>query len=229
MAILKPIGKKSSSTKYDILACIAAHCLSADKTTQRQTLRLIALITARYNWLGNELKIGQKEIARLWAVDTRTVKREVARLKLKGWLEVRHQGARGRVTTYKLNIEKIISSCQPQLSNIGPDFVQRLGAVVEQKEQSKVVNVDFGQTAAKPVPVREGSWGDVMAAMRQVNPTQFESWLARLDFVNVDAHILTLRAPSTFVANYVQSHLSDMVLNTAKRAFTDVRRLRIVG
>ena len=40
----------------------------------------MALITTRYNWQRDELTMGQGEIARLWSVDDRTVKREMARL-----------------------------------------------------------------------------------------------------------------------------------------------------
>jgi hypothetical protein len=39
----------------------------------------MALITMRYNWQRDELTTGQGEIAPLWSVDERTVKREMAR------------------------------------------------------------------------------------------------------------------------------------------------------
>ena len=45
-------------------------------------LRLIALITARYNWQRDELSVGQSEMARIWGVHDRTVKREVRRLQI---------------------------------------------------------------------------------------------------------------------------------------------------
>jgi len=43
-------------------------------------LRLISVVTARYNWRNDELSIGQRDMARLWAVNERTVKREMKRL-----------------------------------------------------------------------------------------------------------------------------------------------------
>jgi hypothetical protein len=72
---------------------MGAAALSKGKHDQRRTLRLITLITARYNWMRDELAVGQREIARLWSVDERTVKREMALLRAQGWLNVKRQGA----------------------------------------------------------------------------------------------------------------------------------------
>jgi hypothetical protein len=86
----------SASQKYDVLTALGAHALAGGKTQMRLGLRFITLITARYNWARNELAVGQREIARLWSVDERTVKREMAKLRALGWLVVKRQGTRGR-------------------------------------------------------------------------------------------------------------------------------------
>jgi hypothetical protein len=75
------VGRNAAAHKYDILTAIGTYALSKGKHEQRLVLRLITLITARYNWGRDELAVGQREIARLWSVDERTVKREMAKLR----------------------------------------------------------------------------------------------------------------------------------------------------
>ena len=81
MLAKKPTGRNSSVFKYDLLTVVGAYALSADKGRQRLVLRLMTLITARYNWAKDELAVGQREIARLWKIDERSVKREMAKLR----------------------------------------------------------------------------------------------------------------------------------------------------
>ena len=92
----KLAGPGASVRKYDLITALGAHALSLGKHDQRLVLRFITLITARYNWARDELSIGQREIARLWSCNERTVKRDVAKLRALGWLVVKRQGARGR-------------------------------------------------------------------------------------------------------------------------------------
>ncbi len=91
MQVIRPVGREAAAKKYDILSAMTDHALAGDQHRQRLVLRLMSLITTRYNWQRNELTMGQKEIARLWCVDERTVKRDMARLR--AWL-VAGQGAR---------------------------------------------------------------------------------------------------------------------------------------
>ena len=94
MQVIRPVGREAAAKKYDILSAMMDHALAGDQHRQRLVLRLMSLITTRYNWQRNELTMGQKEIARLWCVDERTVKRDMARLRALGWLLVKAQGAR---------------------------------------------------------------------------------------------------------------------------------------
>ena len=86
MQLVKPAGHRDAARKYDIITALGAYALARNKHDQRLVLRLITLMTARYNWARNELAVGQREIARLWSVDERTVKREMAKLRGCGWL-----------------------------------------------------------------------------------------------------------------------------------------------
>ncbi|GHA61846.1 hypothetical protein GCM10008927_29120 [Amylibacter ulvae] len=227
MAIRKPVGQGASSKKYDILTALSVHGLSADKHVQRQVLRIIALITSRYNWRGDELSMGHKEIARLWAVDPRTVKREMAKLRDKNWIVVKRQGARGRVSTYGINLDLILKDTQEQWPNVGPDFVERAGGLLPAPASPKIVKVDFGKPQPKPIDIRKGSWSDVCASLRAIDPVRFENWLARLDFKMIDDAVLVLTAPSSFIAQYVQTHLSDFILKQASGAYPGVKSLRV--
>lgn len=227
MAVLKPVGQGASTKKYDILTALSVHGLSQDKTVQRQVLRIMALITARYNWRANELSMGQKEIARLWAVDPRTVKRELAKLRDKNWIAVKRQGARGRVSTYGFNLDVILDDTREQWPHVGPDFVERAGGLLPSAPNPKVVTVDFGQSQKRNVEVRRGSWSDVCTNLRTQDPVRFDNWLARLDFKAQQDAVLVLSAPSAFVAQYVQTHLADFVLKQARGAYPEVVSLRV--
>ena len=127
MQTLRSVGRGASARKYDIITALGAYALAQGKHDQRRVLRLITLITARYNWARDELTVGQREIARLWSVDTRTVKREIAIWRASGWLVVKQQGARGRVTRHGLDIEKMLADTATHWPAVGPDFELRMG------------------------------------------------------------------------------------------------------
>ena len=126
MVFAKPVGRGASARKYDLLTAMGAYALSQGKGPQRLVLRLITLVTARYNWARDELAVGQREIARLWSCDERTVKREMAKLRAMGWLIVRRQGVRGRVTEYSLAIDHILEDTRERWDAVGPDFALRM-------------------------------------------------------------------------------------------------------
>ena len=121
----------------------------------------MTLVTARYNWGRDELAVGQREIARLWLVDERTVKREMAKLRAMGWLTVRRQGARGRVTEYSLAIERILEDSRPRWGDVGPDLEHRLSATPE--EAPKVVPL--------PVDVTDETTGEWLGAAEALTVT----------------------------------------------------------
>ena len=127
MQVMRPVGRQAAARKYDLLSAMMAHALAGDPQRQRLVLRLMALITTRYNWQRDELTMGQREIARLWCVDERTVKRDMARLREAGWIVVKRQGARGRVSVLGLGLERIMLDTRADWSNIGEDFTARMG------------------------------------------------------------------------------------------------------
>lgn len=211
MQIRKPVGRMASARKYDLLAAMGAHALATGKGRQRSVLRLMTLITARYNWTIDELAVGQREIARLWAVDERTVKREMARLRAMGWLKVKRQGARGRVTEYSLNIARVLEDTEAQWAAIGPDFEHRLGAAEGQgPAPGNVVAMPLraGASVTPPDLSDASEWALAQGLLHGEDPATYQTWFAALSRGRRDGGRLTLTAPSRFHASYVNTHLT---------------------
>lgn len=222
----KAVGRKASTQKYDILTALGAFALAQDKGLQRLALRLMVLITARYNWRLNELSMGQREIARLWAVNERTVKREVAKLRNLGWLSVKTPAARGRVATYVIDFHRISAATQESWPSVGPDFVERMAGLYP----AKVVKVNFGNEAgqgAQPRALSEpkGQWGEMCALLRTQDESVFQNWFARLQFVGFTEGKLELVAESSFLARYIKTHHSQGLMSAAVQVFGPVETI----
>ena len=224
MLSTKPVGRGASARKYDLLTALGAHALAQDKHDQRRVLRLMTLITARYNWARDELAVGQREIAQLWSCDERTVKREMALLRARAWLVVRRQGARGRVTQYSLGIEQILKDSRDQWPCVGSDFELRMGT----PETPKVVPLPVQGTVPAPDVGQGTEWAMAQAVLHAEDPGSYASWMAALERVERAGGRLTLRAPSRFHAAYVQTHLTARVLAALREIGSDVVELRVL-
>lgn len=226
MLNISPVGRNASVIKYDLISALGAYALSLGKADQKRVLRLITLITARYNWARDELAVGQREIARLWACDERTVKREMARLRALGWLVVRRQGARGRVTEYRVDRTRILEDTRPAWPAIGPDFVVRLEG---QGEETPSVVPFRGKSDVPPPDLSAGTeWALAQAVLHREDPAGFGAWLRALKRVERAGGRLTLRAPSRFHAAYVQTHLTGRILAACQTVDSAVTALAIV-
>ncbi|MFK7743709.1 MAG: DnaA N-terminal domain-containing protein [Roseobacter sp.] len=224
MLSTKPVGRGASARKYDLLTAMGAHALSAGKHDQRRVLRLMTLITARYNWGRDELAVGQREIARLWSVDERTVKREMAMLRARAWLVVARQGARGRVTQYRLGIEQILRDTEPQWPCVGSDFELRMG----QGAAPTVVPLPVHAPVPAPDVTTGTEWALAQAVLHAEDPASYASWVAALTREERAGGRLTLRAPSRFHAAYVQTHLERRLLKALTDVASDVSEVRII-
>lgn len=200
MLMKKAVGRGGATRKYDLLTILGVHALSQGKTLQRQTLRLICLITARYNWQNDQLSVGQNDIARLWSVDTRTVKREMAAFRERGWLIEKRPAARGRVTVYGLGISRILEDTRASWEMVGPDLVERLDGPGAEAEDRKVI--PFPQAI---LPAGEGVWPRIARRLQEGDANIYRAWFATLE-VEEMAEELSLRAPSAFHAAYVRTH-----------------------
>ena len=223
MQLLRAVGREAASKKYDLLSALMAHGLAGDKHRQRLVLRLIALITTRYNWQRDELCIGQREIARLWSVDERTVKREMARFRSLGWLEQRRAGARGRVAVFSLGIARILLDTRPEWERIGPDFVERLGGPAEETPRDDKI-VPF--VRPQP-PAGEGLWPQVQSRLLAEDPAGYGAWFAPLIQTDLANGRLVLMAPSRFHATYVRTHLFDRLRMAVRRVDPTVAEVEV--
>ena len=225
MHIVKSARQRDAAQKYDIITALGAYALARGKHDQRLVLRLITLVTARYNWARDDLAVGQREIARLWTVDERTVKREMAKLRGMGWLVVKRQGARGRVTEYGLNIDRILEMTQENWSNVGPDFDLRMTG---QPETPEVVPLPIKGTLPPPDTSSGTEWALAQAILYTETPDKYASWLRNLARVGRAGGRLTLKAPSRFHCNYVQTHLVKHVLLACQAVDPDVTDIALV-
>ncbi|MDO5759035.1 MAG: hypothetical protein Q4P24_16510 [Rhodobacterales bacterium] len=223
MQVRKPVGPMASARKYDLLTAMGAFALAGGKGEQRMTLRLMTLVTARYNWARDELAVGQREIARLWSVDERTVKREMARLRACGWLRVTRQGARGRVTQYSLDIARILEDTRDHWAAIGPDFVERLGAG-QNAAPDNVTPIRLRTGASVPPPdLSFGTeWALAQGLLHSEDPTIYQIWFAGLTRLRRDGTRLILSAPSRFHSSYVQTHLSARLIAACRSVDAEV-------
>lgn len=221
MVSIKPVGRSAAVRKYDVLTAMGVHALSQDKALQRRILRLMTLITARYNWQRDELAVGQREIARMWFVDERTVKREMAQLRAMGWLVVRRQGARGHVTEYRLDISQIEADTRPVWNEVGPDFAQRMAGTPEQDD--RVIPLPLSGAEVPAPDMSPGTeWALAQGMLHRADAALYGSWLRALTRTGRAGGRLTLKAPSRFHAAYVQTHLTSRILAACRAVDPEV-------
>lgn len=220
----KLAGPGAAARKYDLITALGAHALSLGKHDQRLVLRLITLLTARYNWSRDELSMGQREIGRLWSCNERTVKRELAKLRAMGWLHVKRQGARGRVATYGFDISEMMAATRGIWPEVGPDFALRL----EGAPEPSVVPFPVKGAGTPPALDDATEWGLARAVLYAEDPGRFGAWLAALTRGRRAGGRLTLRAPSRFHAAYVQTHLEGVLLRACREVDSDVTAVEIV-
>lgn len=227
MQIARPVGRGAQARKYDILTALGAHALALGKADQRRILRLMTLVTARYNWNRDELAVGQREIAALWSCDERTVKREMARLRGLGWLVVRRQGARGRVTEYRMDIDQMLADTQDAWRKVGPDFALRMDPPAT---ETSVVPFPASHGNIAPPSVSEGhEWALAQAILHQQDAGLWAAWLQPLTRAGRAGGRVTLHAPSRFHAAYVQTHLAHRLLDVCRSIDDDVSDITIIS
>jgi len=222
----KITGPKAGVIKYDILTALSIWGMAGSQTNQISMLRLTTLLTARYNWRKDQLTVGQRDIAKIWSVNERTVKREMKRLTDLQFLMKTRAGVKGRVGAYCLNYAQIWAQTEPMWNNAGPDFVERMRALAP-REKLKVVQVDFENRVQIPTE-RSGVWRDVARQLNQRDPNLYANWFSHLEFLSLEDGCIRLKAPSAFVGRYVETHLQKQLFETAQSVFPNVQRMVIV-
>jgi hypothetical protein len=204
-------GPSAAVFKYDVLTALGAMACAGDKHRHRLVLRLITLITARYDWQKDRLSTGQVEIARLWSVDQRTVKRDMAKLRDFGWLVLKVPAAKGRVASYVLGVEAILRDTRPHWSAVGEDYVSRMDpAPTPEAAPSNVVPF----VPSEPPP---DWWSDICAGFQAGDMAGFRAWIEPLTARLIE-DIPVVVAPTGFHATYVRSHYLSELQRLARRS-----------
>lgn len=228
MQTARAVGRHAASRKYDIMTALGVHGLAATGHAQVLVLRFITLLTARYNWQSDELSMGRAEMARLWSVNERTVKRELARLRAMGWISVKRAGARGRVTVYSIDVGQVLLDTRDSWAVIGPDFVARMeeDAPGQGEAMPDPTIVPFRARPAT-APAGQGGWADVQRALHDRHPELYAAWFHQLDEISNSGGEVVLTAPTRFAVDYVATHLLGKLLAAYGRFDPSVRRIRI--
>jgi hypothetical protein len=228
MQIARPVGRQAASRKYDLLTALGVHACRGDKHLQRLVLRFLTLIVARYNWQTDEICVGQREIATLWGVDERTVKRDMARLRALGWLVQHRAAVRGRVASHGLDIPAILAATRADWSAVGPDFVDRMTGPAEPPPVAPNVVAFPGGAMPAPLPAGAGLWARAQARLQAEDPAVHAAWFRPLVEVAAEGGQVELAAPSRYHGTYVSTHLMPRLLAALRAEDGTVRAVRIV-
>ena len=228
MQTTRVVGRHASAQKYDILTALGAFALSRPPSDQRRVLRLMTLITARYNWTRDELGVGQREIAKLWFCTERTVKRDFAVFRQWSWLVLKRQGARGHVSVYGLNLEQILADTTEVWPAIGPDFQERAQRPAAEAP-SNVLALPHRGDSPRPEVGAEEEWDLARIALHGADPGLYGAWIHALVRERRSGDHLVLRAPSRFHATYVATHLSSRLLLACQAIDASITGLEIVN
>jgi hypothetical protein len=222
MLAKRPTGQGAASRKYDLLTALGVHACRGSKFEQRLILRLMTAITARYNWQRDELTMGRTELARLWQVNERTVKRELAKLKACHWLIVKRPAARGRVTVYGIDWDKVLSDTEDAWPSVGPDFVLRAAELAGRSDGP----ADDRKVVAFPsVPAGDTEWDHATGHLAREDPSFYANWLATVRRVKLGSGVLELEAPSAFHAQYLNAQAGARLLHAVRLVAPHVHRI----
>lgn len=219
MVAKRLVGTGAGVRKYDLLTALAVAGLAGTPAFCMSMTRLIALVTARYNWRLDEVSVGQEELARLWSVDVRTVKREIKRLREVGILVVKQPGVRGRVASYALDHARIDALTGEVWSRVGTDYRDRMG------QGSSTASA--GNVLAFPRTEDSTPWSSIRSHLAAAHPARFQAWYAPLKRETEDGPVLVLRAPSSFHADYVITHLLGDLVRATQAEMPGISAVRI--
>ncbi|EAQ02341.1 hypothetical protein OB2597_19701 [Pseudooceanicola batsensis HTCC2597] len=206
----KTTGPGASSFKYDILTALLVTAARGDAEVARLALRLSLVVTARFNWRLESFAVGQKELARMWGVTDRTAKREMAAMRARGWVSVAVPAARGRVAQHRIVFDAVLRETVPHWDAVGPDFTARMSDVPE--PATAVDNVVPFQRHPAGQGGEGTPWARAAERLAAQDPAIFNAWFANLVPAECEAGVLTLVAPSRFVADYVRTHFMPRLL-----------------
>lgn len=226
MKLLQPVGSGAAARKYDLLTALGTSALSREPGEQRLMLRLMVAITARYNWASDTLAVAQTDLARMWSVDERTVKRMMAEFRARGWLTLKRKAARGRVAEYGLGIAALFDATRDDWAKVGTDFETRLAPNDGPTSPSPTV-VPF---PVAPIESSQGRiWPRVVDRIAATDPATARAWLQGVSEAGLQDGVLSLSVPGRYQANYLRTHLVARLLEVARQIEPRVSALTLIA
>jgi DNA-binding MarR family transcriptional regulator len=230
----KATGLRAAAVKYDILTALLVLGAQDAGTDGRLAGRLALLITARFNWQRESFASGTREIARLWGVTERTAKRELAAMRLRGWITIRRAPAKGRVTEHGVDLAQVLAATRGYWAAVGPDFVARMGrgpdeTLPEEGLPGAADNVvPFSRGTGQGAPIGDGTlWAAASRLIWESDATLHAAWFARLVETERSATMVELCAPSAFAARYIQTHFAGRLLAAVSSFDPGITEVRV--
>ena len=113
----------------------------------------------------------------------------------------------------------------PHWDAVGPDFVARMSHAPEPETESNVVPLRRGLA----LPEADGTgWDGAARRLQAQDQALYSAWFAPLQVLEVENGILTLLAPSRFIASYVRTHYLTRLLAAITAENREVREVQIV-
>ena len=206
----KLVGPGSSALKYDVLTALLVTAAQGDAVDGRLALRLSLLITARFNWRAGTFTVGLREMARMWGVTERTAKREIAAMRARHWVTLAVPAARGRVAAYRIEFPVILRTTMPHWEAVGPDFAARMTGAPEGEPASNVIPMPRSERSLPEAD--DTGWSEAALILSTQDPAVYDAWFSPLQSLGIEAGVLSLAAPSRFVAGYVTAHYKSRLL-----------------
>lgn len=220
------VGPNSAVLKYDLLTALLLVGFHGTPLAQVSATRLSLLLTARYNWKTDQVSIGQADLAKLWNVTPRTVKREVKRMIDSGWLICLRAGVKGRVARYRLGQGAVFSASRAFWPEVGSDYVERMENLAGRVEP-KLIRVDFAKKGRADNEI--AALDPLILCLKDLRPDLFETWFSQLKAPVPNGEVLTIKAPNTFIARYVETHFVNIIQAAVLEVFGQSMELRFTA
>lgn len=203
------------SVKYDLLSAIAVCALYDGAIRKALGPKLLALITTRFDWSTGLISAGHDQLAALWNIDKRAVKRTLQELKDLEILLVLKRGVRGNVTLYRLDIWKALSLTKPVWPHLGEDFKRRLEEISQNHSSAatpKIVSLagrreENAQTEEITDPL-------LKSLAREVHGVTFDRWFRRPQLARTKDKIV-FEYDTVFMADYVMKEYGEVLARLA--------------
>ncbi|MEM7212089.1 MAG: hypothetical protein AAF479_09365 [Pseudomonadota bacterium] len=214
-------GRNASVWKYDLLTALSIYALGQGAGLQTTVLRLLAAVTARYDWRRDELSIGRIELTRLWQCSEPTVKREMRRLRDLGLLIQIRPGLRGRVAAYRLCRRTVEQLTGTYWDCAGADFSERMRGATS--GESNVV----GFPQPDPTPDATPELPEWVRLVTRGDMVVYRNWFSDVA-LRRESDTAVFRAPSAFIASQLETRFSREMQEAIRFTWPDVQHIRIV-